>query len=198
MPKITYIYYTNYIIHIIDKRKRAEKSRHRLRQALQQSGMTQSGLARATRINRSTVSQLLSGSTARLPNAQVIGACAATFKVSADWLLSLSDRPESAADLLADALSLTTAPRALIDEQVFAWHKQAAGFKIRHVPAALPDMFKTTKILEWEYAPHLGRTSQQAINASNDRLTWMRSSASDYEIALPVYELDCFARAEGY
>ena len=26
----------------------------------------------------------------------------------------------------------------------------------------------------------------------------MRSSASDYEIALPVYELDCFARAEGY
>ena len=185
-------------MNLIDKPVSAEQFRRRLRQALQQSGMTQSGLARATRINRSTVSQLLSGSTARLPNAQVIGACAATLKVSADWLLTLSDRPESAADLLADALSLTTAPRALIDEQVFAWHKQAAGFKIRHVPAILPDMFKTTEMLEWEYAPHLGRTSQQAINASNDRLTWMRSSASDYEIALPVYELDCFARAEGY
>ena len=59
-------------------------------------------------------------------------------------------------------------------------------------------MFKTTKMLKWEYAPHLGSTSQQAINASNDRLIWMRSSASDYEIALPVYELDYFARAEEY
>ena len=97
-------------MYLIDKRVRAEQFYHRLRQALQKSGMTQSGLARATRIIRSTVSQLLSGSTARLPNAQVIGACAATLKVSADWLLSLSDRPESAADLLADALSLTTAP----------------------------------------------------------------------------------------
>ena len=97
-------------MYLIDKRVRAEQFRNRLRQALHQSGMTQSGLARATRINRSTVSQLLSGSTARLPNAQVIGACAATLKVSADWLLSLSDRLESAADLLADALSLTTAP----------------------------------------------------------------------------------------
>jgi transcriptional regulator with XRE-family HTH domain len=185
-------------MHIIDKRLRAEQFRHRLGQALQNAGMTQSDLARATRINRSTVSQLLSGTATRLPNAQVIGACAAALRVSADWLLSLSDRPESAADLLSDALSLTTAARALIDEQIFAWHKEAEGFKIRHVPATLPDMFKTPEMLEWEYTPHLGRTSQQAINASNDRLTWMRRSASDYEIALPVYELDSFARAEGY
>ena len=185
-------------MHIIDKRLRAEQFRHRLGQALQNAGMTQSDLARATRINRSTVSQLLSGTATRLPNAQVIGACAAALRVSADWLLSLSDRPESAADLLADALSLTTAARALIDEQIFAWHKEAEGFKIRHVPATLPDMFKTPEMLEWEYTPHLGRTSQQAINASNDRLTWMRRSASDYEIALPVYELVSFARAEGY
>ena len=103
-------------MHIIDKRLRAEQFRNRLGQALQNAGMTQSDLARATRINRSTVSQLLSGTAARLPNAQVIGACAAALRVSADWLLSLSDRPESAADLLADALSLTTAARALIDE----------------------------------------------------------------------------------
>ncbi|MDB2424148.1 helix-turn-helix domain-containing protein, partial [Paracoccaceae bacterium] len=112
------------MMHIIDKRLRAEQFRHRLGQALQNAGMTQSDLARATRINRSTVSQLLSGTATRLPNAQVIGACAAALRVSADWLLSLSDRPESAADLLADALSLTTAARALIDEQIFAKHKE--------------------------------------------------------------------------
>lgn len=144
------------------------------------------------------MSQLLSNTTARLPNAQVIAACATVLNVSADWLLSLSDCPESAAELLADALSLTTAPRALVDEQVFAWHKQAADYKFRNVPATLPDMFKTSEMLEWEYAPHLGRTSIQAVNASEDRLAWMRRSTSDFEIALPIYELDSFVHAEGY
>ena len=82
------------------------------------SGLTQSGFSQAILVHRSAVSQLLSNTTARLPNAQVIAACATVLNVSADWLLSLSDCPESAAELLADALSLTTAPRALVDEQV--------------------------------------------------------------------------------
>ncbi|MAJ04228.1 MAG: transcriptional regulator, partial [Marinovum sp.] len=65
------------MIHMIDKRLCDEQFRHHLGQALQNAGMAQSDLARATRINRSTVSELLSGTAARLPNAQVIGACAA-------------------------------------------------------------------------------------------------------------------------
>lgn len=82
---MTYVYFNHQHMHIIDKRLRAEQFRNRLGQALQNAGMTQSDLARATRINRSTVSQLLSGTAARLPNAQVIGACAAALRVSADW-----------------------------------------------------------------------------------------------------------------
>lgn len=70
----------------------------------------------------------------------MVGACAGALGVSADWLLSLSDRPESAAELLASSLSLTEAPRALVDERIFDWHQEAEGYKIRHVPAALPDM----------------------------------------------------------
>jgi len=141
---------------------------------------------------------LLKDEGARLPNAHVVGACASALGVSADWLLSLSDRPESAAELLAGSLSMTKAPRALVDDRVFEWHKEAAGYKIRHVPAALPDMLKTREMLEWEYAPHLGRTSSQAIGASEDRLQWMRSARSDYEIAMPQFELDSFANATGY
>ena len=53
-------------------------------------------------------------------------------------------------------------------------------------------------MLECEYAPHLGQTSIQAVNASEDRLAWMRRSTSDFEIALPIYELDSFVHAEGY
>ncbi len=171
---------------VVDKRLRAAQFRQRLNRALQDSGLSQSALARATGVDRSTISQLLSDAGARLPNAHVVGACAAALGVSADWLLSLSDRPESAAELLASSLSLSEAPRALVDERIFEWHQEALGYKIRHVPAALPDMLKTRAILEWEYAPPLGRTADQAIGASEDRLAWMRQSPSDYEIAMPL------------
>ncbi|UWS01053.1 helix-turn-helix domain-containing protein [Phaeobacter inhibens] len=186
------------MIDIMDKRLRAEQFRLRLNRALRDSGLSQSALARAIGVDRSTISQLLTDAGARLPNAHVVGGCAGALGVSADWLLSLSDRPENAADLVAASLSMAKAPRALVDERIFEWHQEAQGYKIRHVPAALPDMLKTRALLEWEYAPHLGRTADQAIGASEDRLTWMRQSASDYEIAMPIYELDSFAHAVGY
>lgn len=182
----------------LDKRVRSERFRQRLEQAMQRQSMSQSALAKATGVDRSTISQLLKGDGARLPNAQVVGECASALGVSADWLLSLTDNPENAADIMANALTLTKAPRALVDEQIFAWHQEAAGYKIRHVPAGLPDMLKTRELLEWEYSPHLGRTADQAIGASEDRLNWMRSSQSDYEIALPLHELRCFAAGQGY
>lgn len=183
---------------IVDKRTRASQFRQRLARAMEETRTSQSALARSTGVDRSTISQLLTDEGARLPNAHVVGACAAALGVSADWLLGLSDRPESAAELLAGALALTEAARALVDERIFAWHQEAAGYKIRHVPAALPDMLKTRNFLKWEYTPHLGRTADQAIGASEDRLTFMRESRSDYEIALPLEELDNFISATGY
>ena len=182
----------------IDKRARADLFRDRLAEAMRERGSNQSALARKIGVDRSTISQLLKGRDARLPNAQVVGECAAALGVSADWLLGLTDRPETAADILANSLSLTEAPRALVDEQIFLWHKEAAGYKIRHVPAGLPDMLKTREMLEWEYAPHLGRSPDQVIGASEDRMKWMRGTQSDYEIAVPMYEIDSFVRGEGY
>ncbi|MEM1065602.1 MAG: transcriptional regulator, partial [Pseudomonadota bacterium] len=129
---------------------------------------------------------------------QVVAECAAALGVSADWLLGLSDRPEQATDLLAASMEMSEAPRALIDETIFAWHREAAGYKIRHVPARLPDILKTSAMLRWEYTPHLGKTTDQAIGASSDRLDLLRHAPSDYEIALPLFELDSFIRGEGY
>lgn len=162
------------------------------------TGVSQSRLARAAGVDRSTLSQILRDDGARLPNGQLVAECAAALGVSADWLLGLSDRPERAADLVAAAISITEAPRAMVDDQIFAWHQEAAGYKIRHVPAGLPDMLKTEDLLRWEYAPSLGKTIDQAIGASRDRLNWMRSARSDYEIALPQTELASFAAGKGY
>ena len=181
-----------------DKRARADLFRVRLAEALRLKSLSQSALARSVGVDRSTISQLLKGSGARLPNAQVIGECARALGISADWLLGLTDRPETAADILANSLSLTEAPRALVDEQIFQWHKEAAGYKIRHVPAGLPDMLKIRPMLEWEYRPHLSRSTDQVIGASEDRMAWMRGAQSDYEIALPLDQIQSFARGEGY
>jgi len=181
----------------IDKRDRAEVFRTRLAEAMAERNVTQAALARVTGVDRSTISALLKPGT-RLPNAQLAADCARALGISADWLLNLSGRPEPIADLLAASLSLTEAPRALIDERIFGWHQEAAGYKIRHVPATLPDMLKTRAMAEWEYAPQLGRTAEQAIGAFEDRLRWMRGAGSDYEIALPIHELTAFATASGY
>ncbi len=181
----------------IDKRDRAALFRTRLAEAMTARSVSQAALARRTGVDRSTISALLAAGT-RLPNAQLAADCAAALGISADWLLGLSGRPEPIADLLAMSMSITEAPRALIDERIFGWHREAAGYKIRHVPATLPDMLKTRAMVEWEYAPQLGRTAEQAFGAFEDRLTWMRNAKSDYEIALPIHELAAFATASGY
>lgn len=183
---------------IIDKRSRADLFRDRLAQGMAARGLSQSELARRVGVDRSTVSQLLGIGSARLPNAQVAAECATALGVTADWLLGLTDRPERLEDVLSAALTVTEAPRALIDKTIFDWHREAAGYKIRHVPATLPDMLKTRAMMEWEYAPQLGPEAEAAILASEARLAWMRQARSDYEIALPLHEIAAFARAEGY
>ncbi len=182
----------------IDKRDRASLFRTRLAAGIVLAGSNQSKLARDTGVERSTLSQLLRDDGARLPNAHLVASCASALGVSADWLLGLSDLPQQAADLVAAAMSITEAPRALIDAHIFAWHKEAAGYKIRHVPAGLPDLIKTDAMLRWEYEPSLGKTTEQAIGASKDRLSWMQNARSDYEIAFSTCELSSFTRAEGY
>ncbi len=196
LPCICDIY--KHVLKKIDKYTRAAQFRKRMHQAMQSTGLNQSALARAIGTDRSTLSQILTDAGTRLPGAHIVGQCASVLGVSADWLLGLSDRPETATQLLSASLSLSQAPRALVDEQIFAWHREAAGYKIRHVPTGLPDMLKTDAMLEWEYGPHLGKTIQQAVNASRDRLDWMRGARSDYEIAMPLFEIKSFAIGKGY
>jgi transcriptional regulator with XRE-family HTH domain len=182
---------------MLSKLDRATLFRARLIEAMGRRAMTQSALGRATGVDRSTISALLAPGL-RLPGAQLAADCAQALGVSADWLLGLSGRPEPLADLLATSLTITEAPRALFDQTIFGWHQEAAGYKIRHVPATLPDMLKTRALVEWEYQDTLGRTAEQAIGAFEDQRNWMRGAQSDYEIALPLHELACFAAAQGY
>jgi len=182
----------------ITKQDRAEIFRNRLAEAMAQLGYNKSTLAAEIGVDRSTISLLLAPGHTRLPNAQVVAEAGRALKVSTDWLLGLSQRPERANDLLDIVVNMPEAERSSVDEQLVAWHQEAAGYKIRHVPATLPDFLKTPELLRWEYETQLGKTPDQAIGAMEDRLLWMRQQHSDYEIALPLYELQTFATGTGY
>ncbi|MDF1722287.1 MAG: helix-turn-helix transcriptional regulator [Minwuia sp.] len=183
---------------LFDKRERSEVFRDRLAQAMRRADVNRSALARRTGADRSTVAQLLADDAARLPNAHLAACCAQVLGVSADWLLGLTDRPERPGDVIAAAVSVTQAARASWDDELLDWHREAAGYKIRHVPATLPDMLKTEGTLRWEYERALGKTAEQAIGAMQDRLALMRQNQSDFEVAVSLGELHAFASGQGY
>lgn len=182
---------------MIDKRDRASLFRQRLSAAMTQAGATQASLAREAGLDRSTISALLAPGT-RLPNAQAAADCARALRVSTDWLLGLTDRPSPPDQLAEEAVTLVPAPRALFDDTIFGWHRAAAGAKIRHVPATLPDLLKTREVAEWEYRAALGEDAPRALEVFEAQKDWLAHAHSDFEIAVPLHELANFAAGSGY
>jgi transcriptional regulator with XRE-family HTH domain len=183
---------------LTDRRDRARIFRDRLSQALDTAGQNQSSLARAVGVDRSTISALLAPGTTRLPSAQLAADCAQALSVSCDWLLGLADRPEPLSQALAQAIRSLPASRALFDATIFDWHRAAQGFKLRHVPATLPDILKTRDVVLWEYAATLGPRAAEAFAGFQAQLAQLRMLRSDIEIALPLHELASFAQGSGY
>ena len=160
--------------------------------------MTRSDLARATGAQRSTIGKILAEGSVHLPNVQLAANCASALGVSLDWLSALTERVERPGDVVEDGIRMEAAARTSTDDRLLEWHREAVGYKIRHVPTSLPELLKTREVLEWEYRAHLGKTPDQAIAAMEDRMDWMRQNMSDYEVALPRHEIESFARGEGY
>ncbi|NKB53489.1 MAG: helix-turn-helix domain-containing protein [Rhizobiaceae bacterium] len=166
--------------------------------AMDRSQMSRSALARKTGVDRSTIGQLLKDDLPRLPNAQLAADAAASLGVSSDWLLGLTNRPERPGDIVAAAMAMSPAERSSADSQLLEWHRESAGYKIRHVPATLPDILKTEGMLDWEYSSQRSQGLDQAIEAMRDQMEWLESGASDYEIALPLHELEACASGAAY
>lgn len=182
----------------MDKIERARQFRVRLDERMRSNGLSRSALARACRVDRSTIAQLLGEDDTRLPNAHLAAECASALGVSADWLLGLTERSETAADLLATSFRLTAAERTPADKAIDEWHREAAGYKIRHVPATLPDILKTDAVTQFEYAAFVEKTPQQAGLAARDKAEWLRRPGSDYEICVSRELVESLARGEGY
>ena len=171
--------------------------RDRLREAVAHRDWSQSRLAEEAKLDRSTVSQLLSSEAPRLPSGQALGEIAGALQVSADWLLGLSNHRGAASEILEQAVQMTEAVRHPVDEQVLAWTREAAGTKLRHVPAGIPHVFKTQDVLMFEYEDAVRRTPQQAISDAEAQLELLRRPETDLEIALSVQIMQAFAAGQG-
>lgn len=180
------------------KRDRSDNFRIRLTEAMAITKMSRSALARATGVDRSTIGQILKGDMPRMPNAQLAADVASTLGVSTDWLLGLTDRPELPGDIIASAMALSPAERSSADAQLLEWHREAVGYKVRHVPATLPDFLKTEDILRWEYTSSSHDLQEQSLATMRAHFDWLQAGDSDYEIALPVHELRACASGSGY
>lgn len=181
----------------MNRRETVRIFRQRLAEALEKAETSQSALARASGVDRSTLSQLLSPGNDRLPRADTIAAIAGSLRVSLDWLLGLSQEAKLGADVLEESVHFEPSALTPVDENLVRWHAEAAGYKIRYVPATLPDLIKTEDVMRYEFHDYAARTADQAIAASHDLLAYTRLPETDVEICMPVQRLESFARGEG-
>ncbi len=177
------------------KRESSALFRKRLVQLLAQSGQTQSGFAAAIGIDRSALSQLLTGPDPRLPRAETLLSIAAQFQVSTDWLLGLSEDSGTATQSFD-----TVETEAALDEEsrtaMERWHQEATGQKIRYVPALLPDLMRTPEIISFQ-AQSSEQEKRRLQAQTQRRLRLSRAPEADIEMCMPLQSFEIFAAGCG-
>ncbi len=171
--------------------------RERLGEVIQRSGLRRSAFARRIGIDRSTLTQLLSPANDRLPRAETIAAIATDRQVSVDWLLGLSQEGPLSADLMQQPFQIEVGGDVHQDERLERWHAEAAGYKIRYVPASLPDLLKSEPVIRYEYREQGASVPQARLEEAGARLAYLRRPETDMEVCSTVQSVEDFARGHG-
>jgi transcriptional regulator with XRE-family HTH domain len=179
----------------MDKRNLSDLFRDRLKILLQRSDLNQSAFAAAVGIDRSALSQLLSGASTRLPRAETLLNIAAEHKVSLDWLLGLS-HDEGLTGEIRESLEIEEGSNDRNHTLLARWHAEAAGTKIRYVPAGIPDLLRTETLIDYE-ADISNRSRERQADETQYRIEYNRRPETDMEVCMPSHTLDVFARGFG-
>ncbi len=174
-----------------------EEFRSRLRSVIDRTGLSFAAFARKAGIDRSTLSQLLDSDADRLPRAETLAAIAAGSNVSVDWLLGLSQREEIGAAIIEAVLRIETSQQSPLDDRYVEWLKEAAGFRIKTVPATLPDFLKTEAVLRFEYAPSVSVDAERSLELARARLDFCRRPDTEVEAAVPLQAFQALASGAG-
>jgi transcriptional regulator with XRE-family HTH domain len=179
----------------LDKRDLSVLFRERLRLLMLRSGLNQSAFAAKVGLDRSALSQLVSGGTTRLPRAETLLNIAAEHKISLDWLLGLSQDEGLTGELRVN-MEMEEGSGGRNQALLAKWHAEATGTKVRYVPAGIPDLLRTDALVAYE-SERSHRNSEIQIDETQSRIDYNRRPETDMEVCMPRHTLEIFARGLG-
>ncbi|MEQ9606717.1 MAG: helix-turn-helix transcriptional regulator [Kiloniellaceae bacterium] len=181
----------------MDRRRTVETFRERLSEVIERSGLSRARFAAKAGLDRSTLSQLLSGGNDRLPRAETIAAIAEQEQVSTDWLLGLVQEEKIGTNILSEAPEIARGASSYSDERLARWRAEAVGYKIRYVPASLPDLLKSEEIIRFEYSQQGSDMPAIRLEQAEARLAYSRRPETDLEVCSSLQSIEGFARGQG-
>ena len=114
--------------------------------------------------------------------------------MSVDWLLGLTQEGPLSADLMPQPIEFQVGGDAHQDERLQRWHAEAAGYKIRYVPASLPDLLKSEPVIRYEYREQGEGVPQARLEEAGARLAYLRRPETDMEVCSTIQSVQDFAR----
>jgi transcriptional regulator with XRE-family HTH domain len=181
----------------MDRRDLLRVFRERLGDAMARAGLNQSALARRIGIDRSTLAQLMARGNKRLPRADTLAALAVDQQVSVDWLLGLTQEGSLTAALLPQPIEIEKGGHLPSDARIARWYAEVVGYKVRYVPATMPDLLKTDGVIRYEYRDQVASVPRSQIAVASEMLETQRLPESDLEVCSPLQSIESFARGEG-
>jgi len=169
----------------MDKRDLAALFRERIGLLVQRRGASQGAFAGEVGLDRSAFSQMMSADGARLPRAETLRQIAEANAVSADWLLGLSHDAEGG-PVVSSRIAIEDEHDAQGVSPLERWHREAEGYKIRYVPASLPDLLLHTSLQEVDRDSRSPSAQRQISEA---QLDYSRLPETDMEVCMPLQRI---------
>lgn len=179
----------------MNKDQIAQTLKARLALLARRSGLNLSQMAIGIGLDRSALSQMLSGHTLRLPRAETLLRIAQQHSVSLDWLMGLSE-DEALTAALTPAFEIEQTNADGDDSLLARWHAEAAGAKIRYVPTGLPDLLRTEEVITFD-ASRMGSRLETEMSGTRTKVAFNRQPETDMEVAMPLQTLQQFASGGG-
>ncbi len=181
---------------MMDKRDLLPVLRERLALLMARTGQNRSEFARSVGLDRSAMTQLLSGQSTRLPRTETLWRIAERYAVSLDWLVGLSQDEHLAAEM-RPVLEIAESESAAGETPLERWHREAVGTKIRYVPKQIPDLLRTEAVIDYEYSGGISPLPQTQLREAAFRLDYNRRPETDMEVCMPRQRLALLAEGRG-
>lgn len=173
----------------MDKRDLTDLFRDRLGQLIAADGSNLARFSRDIGLDRSALSQFLAPGQTRLPRAETLHRIAEARNVSLDWLLGLSQSSQTVTSV-APSVEIERAEDETGRTPLEQWYREASGYKIRYVPAELPELLRHEALMAHWYGK-MGLDESQA--RSRHQLNMLRLAQTDIECCMPIQGIENFA-----